>query len=466
MTQGYVQDLPFKKNSDEDYLEAVFQIVKYLRHNEVVTSQGKYWRPSPEPGNDYDGDLMINRKGIYAGSAGIGQFFLQLYDLTGDEQYLQEARDAAEYILNTYEGVEFFRNILEGDAGGVWPVKGWGISVYVAPAGQAIFLEQLYEKTGEQRYRDFLKTAADDAIAAGKDDGEVLHWSNEADLMSDGSYVFFFLYVYRKLGEKKYLDAAKKVLAFTDTKIVHVAGGGIYYKNADLTLVGWKSNESVFPNFSHGAAGSAFLNALVYEETRDQKYLDKAKEVVKFLSSIAEGDENGALIPYLYNPELGRFHDFYYLSTCHGPVGTTVLFRKLHELTGEEVYRQWVDQLTKGILKAGAPLIGTPGYWNSYCLCCGAPGVLSHFVKTTEFLGDDSYLDEARITADKLLGDSWNDENGRRWYAAWTRKLPGLVETYTGLYDGAAGAGTSLLYLYAHDHGIKITDTFEYMFLR
>ena len=172
------------------------------------------------------------------------------------------------------------------------------------------------------------------------------------------------------------------------------------------------------------------------------------------------------MIPYLYNPEKGRFHDFYYLSTCHGPVGTTLLFRKLFDVTQNKENLEWVDLLTKGILKTGAPLKHTPGYWNSYCLCCGAPGVLAHFVKTAEVLNDESYIEQAKLTADKLLGDSWNDDKGRRWFAAWTRKLPGFVETYTGLYDGAAGVGTALLYLYAHEEGIKIkTETVEYLFL-
>ena len=466
MKLNFVQNLDFSASKNGNYLEAVLQIVKYLKTNEVVTPHGKYWKASPEPGNEYKGDLMITPKGLYAGSAGIGQFFLQLYDVTQDEVYLQEAKDAAEYILNTYEGKQFFDNVLNGNDGGIWPVKGWGTSVYASPAGQAIFVEQLYEHTGDPRYREFLIRTADDSIAAGVDDGKTLHWSTEADLMADGSYAFFFLYVYRKTKDKKYLDAAKKVVAFTDTRIVHAKEGGIYYKNVDLTLVGWKSKESVFPNFSHGAAGSAFLNVLLYEETKEKAYLDKANEVVKFLSAIVEGDENGALIPYLYNPEKGRFHDFYYLSTCHGPVGTTLLFRKLFDVTQNKENLEWVDLLTKGILKTGAPLKHTPGYWNSYCLCCGAPGVLAHFVKTAEVLNDESYIEQAKLTADKLLGDSWNDDKGRRWFAAWTRKLPGFVETYTGLYDGAAGVGTALLYLYAHEKGIKIkTETVEYLFL-
>ncbi len=466
MKLRFSTELPFHARSSEDYLAAVLQIVKYLKTNEVVTPQGKYWKVSPEPGNEYKGDLIITPKSIYAGSAGIGQFFLQLYEVTKDPKYLQEAKDAAEYILNTYEGPDFFRNVLEGIDGGVWPVKGWGTSVYAAPAGEGIFLEQLYEVTRENRYREFLVKTADDAISAGKDDGKTLHWSSEADLMADGSYGFFFLYVYRKTGDRKYLDAAKKVVAFTDTRIVPAKVGGIYYKNVDLTLVGWKSRETVFPNFSHGAAGSAYLNVLLYEETREKAYLDKAREVVKFLSAIVEGDEKGALVPYLYNPEKGSFHDFYYLSTCHGPVGTTILFRKLFDVTGDPEDLAWVKLLTDGILRTGAPLVHSPGYWNSYCLCCGAPGLLAHFVKTAKALNDESYIRQARLTADKLLGDSFNDEKGRRWYAAWTRKLPNFVETYTGLYDGAAGVGSSLLALYAHEKGIQIqTDTLEYLFL-
>ncbi|MCQ2108360.1 MAG: hypothetical protein MJZ05_06300 [Fibrobacter sp.] len=78
---------------------------------------------------------------------------------------------------------------------------------------------------------------------------------------------------------------------------------------------------------------------------------------------------------------------------------------------------------------------------------------------------DDSVA--AKVTADKLLDDSWNDDKGRRWYAAWTRKIPGFVETYTGLYAGAAGAASALLQLYAHEKGIKIqTETVEYLFLK
>ncbi|MBE6484525.1 MAG: lanthionine synthetase [Actinomycetaceae bacterium] len=466
MTLAFTQRLVGTTPGTDDYLTAALEIAAYLRHNEVVTPEGKYWKVSPEPGNDYTDDLLLTRKGLYAGSAGIGQFFIQLYETTGDEQWLDEARQAAAYILATYEGSAFFSNVLTGNLDGIWPVAGWGTSVYVGPAGQGIFMEQLYEKTGDTRYHDFLLTTADDAIAAAIRDEHGLHWSDATDLMADGSYGFFFLYVYRKTGQARYLQAAEDVIAYTRTRRVAAAVGGAYYKTVDLRLVGWESEETVFPNYSHGAAGIAYLNALAYEATGKQHYLDAAREVVDFLAAIAEGDDSGALIPYLYNPQRGNFKEFYYLSTCHGPVGTTILFRKLYDITADQQYLEWIDVLTKGVLQLGAPLVHSKGYWNSYCLCCGAPGLLIHFVKTGEKLGRPEYLEQARHTAHKLLGDSWNDADGRRWYAAWTRKLPSLVETYTGLYAGAAGAGTALLYLYAHEKGITLSETVDYLFLR
>ncbi len=126
----------------------------------------------------------------------------------------------------------------------------------------------MYDKVPpDERYRAFLTRAADDAIAAGTEDEKGLHWTEQSDLMADGSYVFFFLYVYRRTGEQKYLDAALKVLAFAETKAVRSPVGGVYYKNLDLTLAGFDSSDTVFPNFTHGAAGTAYLNALVYEVT-------------------------------------------------------------------------------------------------------------------------------------------------------------------------------------------------------
>ena len=62
--------------------------------------------------------------------------------------------------------------------------------------------------------------------------------------------------------------------------------------------------------------------------------------------NIAVGDETGRLIPYQDHPVTGPTYDKYYLSTCHGPVGSTLAFRELYEIperrstgTGRSNYR-------------------------------------------------------------------------------------------------------------------------------
>ena len=452
--------------NEEILLESIKEVVEYLDHYAVKSPDGTYWKQSPEPGKDYDDDLILTRKGIYAGSAGIGLFYLELYDVTGDESYLTRAREAADYIIASYNGTEFYKNILDGEAGGVWPVKGWGTSMYAGPAGEGLFARLLYEKTGQEKYAQFFLKTQDDLISVLKDDGQGgLYLTDAADLMSDGSFVFSLLYAYRKTSDGKYLDTAERLIRHSDSMIHESDKGGIYWELLDLSKVGWSKGD-VFPNFAHGTSGQAYLNLLLYEETGKQAYLDKAQKAFQFLSQIAVGDEEGALLPYLYSPEKGIFDEFYYLSFCHGPVGSTIFYRKFYELTKDEKYLEWYKLLTGGITKMGAPLRHTPGYWNSYCLCCGAPGVLLHFVKSYQFTGDEFYLKQAELTAAKLIGDSFKDEQGRRWYAAWTRKIPSLVETYTGLYSGAAGAARSLLALYAQLKGKKILGTTDYIFLK
>ena len=76
--------------------------------------------------------------------------------------------------------------------------------------------------------------------------------------------------------------------------------------------------------------------------------------------NISVGDEKGRLIPYQDHSVTGPTYDKYYLSTCHGPVGSTLAFREVYEVTGEELYKNWTIELSRGIVKAGRRK-GIPG---------------------------------------------------------------------------------------------------------
>ena len=108
--------------------------------------------------------------------------------------------------------------------------------------------------------------------------------------------------------------------------------------------------------------------------------------------NISVGDEKGRLIPYQDYPVTGPTYDKYYLSTCHGPVGSTLAFREVYEVTGEELYKNWTIELSRGIIKAGAPERHSWGFWNCQCQCCGTAGILEHFAEMYEYTGEKRFL--------------------------------------------------------------------------
>jgi hypothetical protein len=55
----------------------------------------------------------------------------------------------------------------------------------------------------------------------------------------------------------------------------------------------------------------------------------------------------------------------FYLSWCHGPVGTARLFNRLFSITGDQQWRRWIDELTTWVVASGAPEQQSGGYWNN-----------------------------------------------------------------------------------------------------
>ena len=459
----------FRATQTTDYLAAAKETATWIRAHERPTANGKLWDVFPEGQNGFGPDVMIfGHRCLYSGAAGIGTFFLRMYEATGDESYLADARAAADELIATATGPEWYDATLNSDVGGVIPVPGWAIGYSNGPVGEGLLALDLFAVTNEVKYRDYAAKVADDLIAAAKRDERGLHWSHEEDIVADGGFVFYFVLTYQATGDARYLDAACAAADYTADDAQPSPHGGMFWKLLDLQLIGFPK-DTTFPNFSHGTAGTAWMFALLYEVAPKPRYLELAKAGVEYLKAIAVGDETGMLVPYQDHPVTGPTTDKFYLSSCHGPVGTVLPFRKLYELTGDESYRDWCIWLSRGIIRAGAPEHYSWGYWNANCQCCGTPGILEHFVDMYEFTGEGEFLEYARRTADVLIGDSTvaDDKPGQRtWFGAWTRTIPNRVVSYLGLYSGAAGCASSLLRLYANRAGKRLTPLFEYSFFK
>ena len=78
------------------------------------------------------------------------------------------------------------------------------------PFREAYFLEDLYQVTRKQEYRDFVLRTADVLMEAASRDERGLFWSEQEDITADGGFIVFLDIVYRRTGIRKYLDFASE----------------------------------------------------------------------------------------------------------------------------------------------------------------------------------------------------------------------------------------------------------------
>ena len=455
----------FHKNTAEDYLRAAIETANWIDTLAVKTEYGRIWKALPEGQEGYREDVpMFTSKSMYDGSAGIGIFMIRLYEATSDERWLKEAEEAAAHIIATQVGPEWYEHTLHSEVKGIIPVPGWAAGSYNGPVGEAYFLEDLYQVTRKQEYRDFVLRTADVLMEAASRDERGLFWSEQEDITADGGFIVFLDIVYRCTGIRKYLDFASEAAERVAKDALNAPNGGKFWKLLDLSMIDFPK-DTTFPNWSHGTTGTAWMFAALYQDTGKQEFLELAKAGLEYAMNISVGDEKGRLIPYQDHPVTGPTYDKYYLSTCHGPVGSTLAFREVYEVTGEELYKNWTIELSRGIVKAGAPERHSWGFWNCQCQCCGTAGILEHFAEMYEYTGEKEFYDYMIRTADVLLSDSDHRTPGSRtWYDSWWRTIPTRVVSYPGLYVGAAGCGSSLLRAYAALTGKKLTNLYEYHF--
>ena len=473
------ENILFKKYTADDYVKIAEQSANWIKTTGIKGRFGKLWNQAPDSHENYDDYPMLTPKSLYGGSAGVGLYYLRLYQVTKKEEYLEEAKTAARELIETDEGIDFYKRTLklgatEDKLVHVKNMPGWIAGFNNGPTGQAYFVLKLYEVTKDDQYLKFAEKVADDVIAAGKSEGDYLYWSEQLDYCGDGSYIPFFAEVYRITKNEKYSDAARRFGNYLLTKGKPAPRGGTYWNVVDLSIIDFP--KGVFwVNLAHGTSGVGYIFTFIYNLTKEQKFLDAAKEAAKYIQGLAVGDDDAVLIPYLDSIEDGPSNEFYYLSQCHGPAGTSLLFHALYDITGEKEYYDWVLKLSRGIIRAGAPENFSRGYWQSNCLCCGTPGILEHFVSIYRLTGEKEFLDYAERTAKTIIGlsfveesndDIYHQTNLRKWSGAWWRTIPTDVHSYTGLYIGTAGNAWTLLSLYAAQKNIDLVNTIDYDFFK
>ena len=215
-----------------------------------------FWDVVVEQENDGT-KLLSSDDSVYAGSAGVAQFYVRLYYVTSEEKYLNIAKAAVNHAINSYKGEEGFKTDSKY-------MPGVFIGYLCGGAGGAYASTQIYKITNEEKYREYALRVADDLIKTAHEEDGTLYWYGNYGIIGEGGLILFLLYIYETFGGEKYLDAARKGAKYiAHHKEEAPKGGYRWYAMPTDTFPTIKKAGGYFPGFEYGAAGCGYILASV-----------------------------------------------------------------------------------------------------------------------------------------------------------------------------------------------------------
>lgn len=449
------------------YATAAAEAADWIRSTAITSASGTAW-----PADPYDTAAVVTN--LYTGTPGVVLFFLELAAYTGDTSYLDDARAGADFLLVRLGG-----SALDAEAGGDAPggdvpddessgerapaVASTGSSaadytlqnagLYTGLAGLGFVLQETWQATGDQRYRDGARRALAMIHERAGEAGDGIEWpdpsgSTSTDIISGSAGTgLFLIYAADRMDDPASLElAARAGRRLLEVAEVHDSG------------LGWRvypEYPRLMPNFSHGTAGVAYFLAALHEATGEQAFLDAALAGANRLLSLAETEGDVCLV--FHHTDGGE--ELQYLSWCHGPAGTARTFYKLWQITGDPQWLDWTAKSANGVYRSGVPETLTEGFWNNVGQCCGSAGVAEFAMALHEqevplpavtqgaVAAPSPHLAFARRTADNLLARATTNSGGLMWVQAEHRVQPDFLVAQTGYMQGAAGIGMMLLHL-------------------
>lgn len=420
---------------DADYLGLAMGAADWMLSNQMSDEFGVLFPGDPADPKRF---FMTSAapESFYSGMAGTVLMFAELAQKTNEARYREAARDGAERLLKRWPAI--------ADTPIVPIDMRWSMIFGVSGIGMALYL--VGQMLSEPRYSAALGAIADRIVKAADPSNPKGTWTEYAGYIADSSTILYLLHAARLLNQPRYLRTARQA----GDRLIALAT-----QESDGTLA-WRGPQNptiphlYYPNFEMGTSGIAYTLASLFEATGERRYLDAAKRAAGHLMNIAAVSGNAALIPYA----LPDHSDIFYLGFCHGAAGTARAFYKLHQQTGDRIYLDWTDRLAQGILATGAPELESPGMWNTMTQCCGVASHVTFFLGLWAAFGNARHLELAQRAGRVISSRASNlDGKGDRWFMAWSRVDPNIVNTETGYMIGASGIATALLHLHLANAG-------------
>ena len=407
--------------SGRPYLDLATRCALWIDQSTQRNASGMAWPADPlKPaaiGLDY-----------YNGMPGVVAFFANLYHAGGDEKWRERAQQGGAFLLA--------ESARRGAA--------VGAGLYTGLAGLATTYRTLDATKVGPQWSDAARQAAKELASRAKKTADGAEWLDSNDIIGGTAGIGLFL-----------VDAGA---AWKDNALADLAtqAGRRLLKTAQPAEGGlmWFPGSSTarnYPNFSHGTSGVAYFLATLYQHTKDKAFLDGALAGAKYLDAVATKRDGARAIFHV----TGGGEDRFYLSWCHGPVGTARLYQRLQQVTGDKQWGQVVNELTAWLMTSGAPEQQSAGYWNNISQCCGGVGIGQYCIDLARHrpLPAADKLRERVVASTRAKAT--DDAAGLRWVQAENRVSPENVVAQTGFMQGAAGVGTFFLQLDAFSRGVK-----------
>jgi lantibiotic modifying enzyme len=355
---------------------------------------------------------------LYSGNSGILLFYLELAAATHDKKFMDIAGRAADHLAATVPAT--------------FDVNSAGL--YTGQAGLIYALRQADLQIGKKTYRDAVARLLDGLAAFVKDH------ANDPEAANDIVYGWAGIGLSFLYAEREHLRPDAGQLAQSIGRIllgrqVRVTGGVRWPMFMADTARGF-----YMPNFSHGTAGVAYFMARLYEVHPASEYLDAAVQAGAYLLSITS--PNGMIRHAEPDPAA---MDRFYVSWCHGPVGTARLYHVLWKITQEEKWKVATMDAARADMVCGIPEKHSAGFWNNVSFCCGNAGMAVFYLDMYKMKRDQAYLDFANKVLDDLVKKADVQGNAWQWVQAENRRQPEFLQAQTGLMQGAAGIGLAFL---------------------
>ncbi|MGT2907351.1 lanthionine synthetase LanC family protein [Streptococcus dentiloxodontae] len=412
----------------EQLLQTAEQAYQYIQSKRVETKHGiKYSLEGSANSDPYFDEISL-----YSGSAGIIHFLLHFYQVTGNEQYLQDAEAAFPYI--NYRWKEARELSL---AFSPWAFTSGYTGVAFAAA-------ELYKFTQKEVYKTLAEEITDGAIADAKvsEDGVGRYWTGSFGILADSGTFLEILSLAEQFDRQDWRDFAVEAGRVLLNKGLDYADGGRYFEGSSF-------GGKIIPGFPIGAGGVAYTLLKLYQASGDKAFLEATSGVKDFYHAIYEHQGDTIKLPH----DLPSEEPVHYLGYCGGNAGLIRYLYEDYKFSHDEANLAEIEQLIQSIVDLGAPEEHSAGYWHTVAYCCGSAGFLNAFLSVWQITDKDKYLDYAKRTALQLLkdGDLYENEGKTaiKWEEAYTRLEPDNISAPIGFYEGAAGVASVLLQLYS-----------------